>query len=66
MMFKVKVQVRVKTNNHVKNEVFETMVDHDTHRKCTMRNESKIIAEAWRKSMFPGADEVMIMGIQKL
>ena len=65
-MFKVKVRVRVKTNNHVKNEEFETMVDQDTHRKCTKGNESKVVAEAWRKSMFPGADEVTIMSIAKL
>ena len=65
-MFKVKVRVRVKTNNHVKNEEFETMVDHDTYSKCTMSNASKVVAEAWRKSMFPGADEVTIMGITKL
>lgn len=66
MMFKVKVRVRVKTNNHVKNEEFETMVDQDTYRKCTMSNASKEVAAAWRNSMFPGSDEVMIMGISRI
>ena len=66
MMIKVKITVRVKRSNHVKNEEFETMVDQNTYTKCTMMNARKEVAEAWRNSMFPGADEVMIMGIRKI
>ena len=66
MMIKVKITVRVKRSNHVKNEELETMVDQNTYTKCTMMNARKEVAEAWRNSMFPGADEVMIMGIRKI
>jgi hypothetical protein len=42
------------------------MVDQNTYTKCTMMNARKEVAEAWRNSMFPDADEVMIMGIRKI
>ena len=66
MMYKVRVRVRVKTRSNVKNEEFETMVDQDTFRKCTLSNAKKEVEAKWCNTFFPGADEIMIMGISKI
>jgi hypothetical protein len=65
MMFKVRVSVRV-TRNTVKNEIFETMVDQDTFRKCTNSNDKKEVAAIWKNTFFPGAKEIQIMQINKI
>ena len=65
MMFKAKVRVRV-SRNTVTTEEFETMVDQDTFRKCTMSNAKKEVEAIWKNTFFPGSKEIMIMGITKI
>lgn len=64
-MFKVRVRVRV-TRSTVTSEEFETMVDQDTFRKCTMSNAKKEVEDIWKNTFFPGSKGIMIMGITKI
>jgi hypothetical protein len=64
-MFKVKVRVRV-SRNTVTTEEFETMVDQDTFRKCTMSNAKKEVEAIWKNTFFPGSKEIQIMQITKV
>lgn len=65
MMFKVRVRVRV-SRSTVTSEEFETMVDQDTFRKCTMSNAKKEVEAIWKNTFFPGSKDIMIMGITKI
>jgi hypothetical protein len=64
-MFKVRVSVRV-SRSTVRNEEFETMVDQETFRKCTMSGSKKEVEAIWINTFFPGAKAIQIMQITKI